>query len=104
MTEKLLMEGGMLTMLKNLFSKRLFIVIAAISITSLLTYLTFFSALGLKLYDEKEKITFASQYSMKTAIVTEKGNVYINGEKDDADAKVLGIKNFKRFNNLYNSF
>ena len=45
-------------MLKNLFSKKLFIVIAAISITALLTYLSFFSALGLKLYDEKVLIEY----------------------------------------------
>lgn len=95
----------MLIMVKKSFSKKLFIIVLIfICVVVLVIYLNFFSTLGLQLYDDSEKIIFVNQHSNKSAIITQSGCVYINGEKNDAQGNELGLKKPKRFNNLYNSF
>ena len=77
--------------------------ISAVILALAIIYLIFFSALGLHIYNGKDKIISAAQSFNRTAIVTKSGDVYINGSLDDAADGSLGIANPKRYRNLYNS-
>lgn len=91
-------------MVKKYFSKKSLIIVLLIITILTAIHFIFFSSVGLRLYNDKDKVIFSDLYSRRSAIVTENGCVYVNGEKNDASYRVLGIKKIRRFENLFNFF